>query len=100
MEAIILTAEGLTVFDAVTTAMSTAGTGGFSVRDLGIAAYGSPAVDWTVAIFMILFGINFNLYYLLIFGRLRQMLASEELKIYLAIIAAATVTISINVAGF
>lgn len=100
LEAIILTAEGLTVFDAVTTAMSTAGTGGFSVRDLGIAAYGSPAVDWTVAIFMILFGINFNLYYLLIFGRFRQMLASEELKIYLAIIAAATVTISINVAGF
>ena len=99
LEAIILTAEGLTVFDAVTTAMSTAGTGGFSVRDLGIAAYGSPAVDWTVAIFMILFGINFNLYYLLIFGRFRQMLASEELKIYLAIIAAATVTISINVAG-
>ncbi len=100
LEAVILTIEGQPVFDAVTNAMSTAGTGGFSVRDAGIAAYGSPAVEWTIAIFVLLFGINFNLYYLILFGRIKQVLASEELKVYLAIIGVTTLTIGINVANY
>ena len=100
LEAVILTIEGQPVFDAVTNAMSTAGTGGFSVRDAGIAAYGSPAVEWTIAIFMLLFGINFNLYYLILFGRIKQVFASEELKVYLSIIGVATLTIGINVVNY
>ena len=74
-----------------------AGTGGFSVRDAGIAAYGSPAAEWTIAIFMLLFGVNFNLFYLMLFGRMKQVFASEELRVYLGIIGAATLTIGINV---
>ena len=100
LEAVILTIEGQSVFDAVTNAMSTAGTGGFSVRDMGIAAYGSPAVEWTIAVFMLLFGINFNLYYLILFGRIKQVFASEELKVYTGIIAAATLTVGINVMNY
>lgn len=100
LEAVILTIEGLSVFDAVTTAMSTAGTGGFSVRDMGIAAYDSPAVEWTIAVFMLLFGINFNLYYLILFGRIKQVFASEELRVYTGIIAAATLTVGINVMNY
>ena len=100
LEAVILTIEGQSVFDAVTTAMSTAGTGGFSVRDMGIAAYGSPAVEWTIAVFMLLFGINFNLYYLILFGRIKQVFASEELRVYTGIIAAATLTVGINVMNY
>ena len=100
LEAVILTMEGQSVFDAVTNAMSTAGTGGFSVRDMGIAAYGSPAVEWTIAVFMLLFGINFNLYYLILFGRIKQVFASEELKVYTGIIAAATLTVGINVMNY
>ena len=100
LEAVILTIEGQSVFDAVTNAMSTAGTGGFSVRDVGIAAYGSPAVEWTIAVFMLLFGINFNLYYLILFGRIKQVFASEELKVYTGIIAAATLTVGINVMNY
>lgn len=100
LEAVILTIEGLSVFDAVTNAMSTAGTGGFSVRDMGIAAYGSPAVEWTIAVFMLLFGINFNLYYLILFGRIKQVFASEELRVYTGIIAAATLTVGINVMNY
>lgn len=100
LEAVILTIEGLPVFDAVTNAMSTAGTGGFSVRDMGIAAYGSPAVEWTIAVFMLLFGINFNLYYLILFGRIKQVFASEELRVYTGIIAAATLTVGINVMNY
>ena len=100
LEAVILTIEGQSVFDAVTNAMSTAGTGGFSVRDMGIAAYGSPAVEWTIAVFMLLFGINFNLYYLILFGRIKQVFASEELRVYTGIIAAATLTVGINVMNY
>ena len=100
LEAVILTIEGQSVFDAVTNAMSTAGTGGFSVRDMGIAAYGSPAVEWTIAVFMLLFGINFNLYYLILFGRIKQVFASEELRVYTGIIAAATLTVGINVVNY
>lgn len=100
LEAVILTIEGQSVFDAVTNAMSTAGTGGFSVRNMGIAAYGSPAVEWTIAVFMLLFGINFNLYYLILFGRIKQVFASEELRVYTGIIAAATLTVGINVMNY
>ena len=100
LEAVILTIEGQSVFDAVTNAMSTAGTGGFSVRDMGIAAYGSPAMEWTIAVFMLLFGINFNLYYLILFGRIKQVFASEELRVYTGIIAAATLTVGINVVNY
>lgn len=100
IEAMILAVEGMPMFDAVTTAMSTAGTGGFSVRNAGIAAYGSPAVEWTVAVFMMLFGVNFNLYYLILFRRIRQVLASEELKVFLGLIAVASIVIGINVIGY
>lgn len=100
LETVILTIEGQSVFDAVTNAMSTAGTGGFSVRDIGIAAYGSPAMEWTIAVFMLLFGINFNLYYLILFGRIKQVFASEELRVYTGIIAAATLTVGINVMNY
>ena len=100
LESVLLTVEGMPVFDAVTNAMSTAGTGGFSVRDMGIAAYGSPAVEWTIAVFMLLFGINFNLYYLILFGRIKQVFASEELRVYTGIIAAATLTVGINVMNY
>ena len=67
IEAVVLLFGGMGVFDAVTTAMSTAGTGGFSVRDAGIAAYESAFIEWVVAIFMLIFAVNFNLYYLLLF---------------------------------
>ena len=100
LESVLLIIEGLPAFDAVTNAMSTAGTGGFSVRDVGIAAYGSPAVEWTIAVFMLLFGINFNLYYLILFGRIKQVFASEELRVYTGIIAAATLTVGINVMNY
>ena len=100
LESVLLIIEGLPAFDAVTNAMSTAGTGGFSVRDMGIAAYGSPAVEWTIAVFMLLFGINFNLYYLILFGRIKQVFASEELRVYTGIIAAATLTVGINVMNY
>lgn len=99
IEAVILLAEGLPVFDAVTTAMSTAGTGGFGVRDAGIVVYGAAA-EWTVALFELLFGINFNLYFLILVRRFSQAFASEELKVYAGIIAFSTLAIAIDVTAY
>ncbi len=100
IEAVFLLFGGLPVFDAVTTAMGTAGTGGFSVRDLGIAAYDSAYVEWVVAIFMMLFGVNFNIYYLLLFRRFTQVFKSEEVKVYLGLIVASTLCIAVNVVNY
>lgn len=96
IETVLLLLGGMSVFDAVTTAMSTAGTGGFSVRDAGIAAYDSAYIEWTVSAFMLIFGVNFNLYYLMLLRRFRIVFRSEELRVFLAIIGIATVVIGIS----
>ena len=91
---------GMGVFDAVTTAMSTAGTGGFSVRNAGIAAYESAYIEWIVAIFMMVFGINFNLYYLMLLRRFKIAFKSEELRVFLAIVAICTLVMGISSADY
>ncbi len=96
IEAVLLLFGGIGVFDAVTTAMSTAGTGGFSVRNAGIADYGSAYVEWVVGFFMIVFGVNFNLYYLMLLRRFKIVFKSEELRVFLAIVAVSTVIMGIN----
>lgn len=85
------------VFDAVTTALATAGTGGFSVRNAGIGAYGNPAAEWVIAVFMVLFGINFNLYYLIIKKRFKEAIKNEELIFFLSLIFVTTAAIFINI---
>lgn len=95
-ETVLLLFSGMGVFDAVTTAMSTAGTGGFSVRNAGIAAYDSAYVEWVVGIFMIIFGINFNIHYLLFLRQFRFALRSEELRVFLTIVAVSTVVMGIG----
>ena len=96
IEAILLLFGGIGVFDAVTTAMSTAGTGGFSVRDAGIAAYESAYIEWIVAIFMLIFGVNFNLYYLMLLRRFKIAFRSEELRVFLAIVLVCTAVMGIS----
>ena len=96
IEAVLLLFGGIGVFDAVTTAMSTAGTGGFSVRNAGIAAYESAYVEWVVGFFMIVVGVNFNLYYLMLLRRFKIVFKSEELRVFLAIVAVSTVIMGIN----
>ena len=95
VEFILLLCGGMTVFDAVSTTFATAGTGGFGIRNSSMADF-SPYIQWVVAVFMMLFGINFNLYFLVLIGRGRQALKSEELRTYLGVIAAATLLIVLN----
>jgi len=97
IEAILLKIAGLGYYDALLHAFSTAGTGGFSTRSLGIFAFNSPAVEVIVSVFMMLFGINFNMFFLILLGRARDALKNEELRVYLVIVAAATIAITLSV---
>ncbi len=94
-EFIFLLCGGMSAFDAVNTTFATAGTGGFGIRNSSMTDF-SPYIQWVVAVFMMLFGINFNLYFLVLVGRGRQALKSEELRTYLGVIAAATLLIVLN----
>lgn len=95
IEFILLLLGGMPVFDAVTTAMSVAGTGGFTVHDAGIAYYNSAYIEWIVAIFMLIFSINFNLYYLMLLKRFKIAFKSEELRVFIAIVAISTAVMGI-----
>ena len=96
LQIVALLIARMPLYDSVVNSLATAGTGGFSVRNGSIGAYANPAAEWIIAIFMLLFGINFNLYFFLLVGRLREVLRNEELRIYLAVVLVATVVISVN----
>lgn len=93
----LLLAGGMPLFDACIHAFGTAGTGGFSSKALSVGAYQSAYFDIVIGVFMLLFGINFNLYYFLLVGRFREVLRSEELRTYLIIVGASVMCIALNV---
>ena len=84
------------VYDAAVNSFATAGTGGFSVLDSSIGGYNNPAVEWVIAVFMFLFGVNFNLYFFILIGRVREFLRSEEFRTYLIICFASVAVIAAN----
>ena len=92
----VLLVFDMPVFDALTTAFATAGTGGFSIRNAGMSVY-SPYAQTVITVFMVLFSVNFTLYYLVLIGKLRQALRSEELWTFLGIFAAASLAIAGNI---
>ena len=93
---VLLLAGGMPLFDSLCTAFGAAGTGGFSVRTAGIASYNSPYAEMVLAVFMLLFGVNFNLYFLILIGKWKEALRNEEMRWYFAIVAAATLLIAAN----
>ena len=88
VEVIFLLAGGMPLFDSLIHAFGTAGTGGFGIKADSIAGY-SPYLQWVIAIFMLIFGINFNLFYLILIGRLGQAVKSRELWCYGGIVLSA-----------
>ena len=96
VELVALLIAGLNFYDALITAFSTAGTGGFAVKNASIAGYASPAVEWIVAIFMLLFGTNFNIFFFVLIGKFREIFKNSELRVYyiLAFLATAAITVS------
>lgn len=98
-EILLLLIGGMPVFDAVTLSMGTAGTGGFGIRNDSIGSY-TPYMQNVITVFMILFGVNFNIYYLFLCKKWKQAFRSEEMKMYFGIIAAAILLITYNVRNF
>ena len=93
VEIVCLLLAGMPLFDSVIHSFGTAGTGGFGIKATSIGGYG-PACQWIITVFMLLFGVNFNLYYLLLIRSFRSVLTSRELWTYLgvAVVAVALVT--------
>ena len=87
------------LFDAVTITFGTAGTGGFAVKNDSMASY-SPYIQWVVTVFMLLFSVNFNIYFLLLLRQVRRALGDEELRWFGIIIAAAVAVIMLDTAGY
>ncbi len=94
VEVVFLLAGGMPFFDSLVNSFATAGTGGFSIKNASIAAYDSVYIDYVIGIFMVLFGVNFNLYYLILIGHGFQALKSEELRWYISAVVAATALIT------
>ena len=99
LETIFLLFGGMSFYEALVHSFATAGTGGFSTRNASIGAYNSPYIETVIATFMMIFGVNFNIYYLLLLGQFRSVFRSEELRFYLGGIAVAVVLIAANIAS-
>ncbi|EDT73864.1 TrkH family potassium uptake protein [Clostridium butyricum] len=97
IEGILLMCAGMNLYDAVIHAMGTAGTGGFSNMNASIAAFNSPAIEWIITIFMLIFGINFALYFQILKGNFKGFFKNEELRYYLLIILSAFILITVNI---
>ena len=98
LEIVLLLLGGMPVFDSITHSFGTAGTGGFGIKGDSIAGY-SPYLQWVITIFMILFGVNFNAYYFILFGKLKKAFGMEEVRWYLIIVLAATAIIFVTLLG-
>ncbi len=96
IELIILLCGGMGVFDAINTAMATAGTGGFSIYNDGCASY-TPFCKWTIAIFMWIFSVNFNFYYFILAKQTSEALKMEEVKLHALITLGSITIISFNI---
>lgn len=94
---LLLVLGGMDLFDACIHAFGTAGTGGFSSRNASIGAYRSVYIDVVTGVGMLAFGVNFNLYFFLLVRRFREVLRSEELWVYLGIVAVSTAAIAANI---
>ncbi len=94
---ILLCAGGMPLFDSICHAMGTAGTGGFGIKNAGVAFYNSAYIDGVITVMMILFGVNFNIFYFLLIRRFKDVGKNLELRVYFIILAAATVLIGANI---
>lgn len=96
---LFLLVGGMTLFEAVCTAFGTAGTGGFGIKNDSMGSY-SPYLQNVTTVFMILFGVNFSCYYLLLIRQWKSVFKDEELHLYIGIILGSIVLIALNTRGY
>ena len=97
LECVLLVLGGMSFYEALLHSFATAGTGGFSTRAASIGAFQSVYIEMVIAVFMLLFGCNFNLFYLILIGQASAAFRSEELRVYLGIIAGTVLLITLNI---
>ena len=97
LQFVLMCAGGMPVFDSLLTAFGTAGTGGFGVKNSSIADYGTY-IQSVITVFMLLYGINFSIYYMILLKKIKPVFKNEELRMYLGVVAAAIILITANVA--
>ena len=96
VQIIFLLFGGMSFFESLLHAFGTAGTGGLGIKNDSLSSY-SPYIQWVITIFMFIFGINFNLFYLILIGKIKNVLKSTELWCYFIIVAVSIVIISFNI---
>ena len=94
---VLLCILGMKPFDSFCIAFGTAGTGGFATSGAGIGGYGSLAIEVTLGIFMLLFGVNFSVYHLIMLRKFKEAFSMEEVKAYFVIVALSTAAIAVNI---
>ena len=95
-EILLLVIGGMPLFDSIVHSFGSAGTGGFGIKNNSIAGY-SHYCQWVITVFMFLFGVNFNLYFMILIGRIKPALLSDELRAYVLFALAAALFIGINI---
>lgn len=95
--AICLLLAGMPLYDALVHALGTAGTGGFGIKNNSVAYYNSPLIYMILSVFMIIFGINFTLYFYMIKRNFQEIKKSSEIKMFFIVIIVATLMVTLNV---
>lgn len=93
---IFLLIAGMPLYDALIHAFGTAGTGGFSSKNLSIGAYGNVYIDVIITVFMFLFGINFTLYYHMLKGNIKNLFKDEEFRFYIGLVFTSIIVITLD----
>ncbi len=96
LQMVLLCLGGMPLFDSIVTSFATAGTGGFAILNNSIEGYNSVYAEMVIAVFMLLFGVNFNLYYMILIKQGKQAFKSEELRWYVGIVAASVTVIALS----
>lgn len=97
LEIILLIFGGMPVFDSIVHTFGTAGTGGFGIKNTSIAYYNNAYIDYVIGIFMVLFGLNFNVYFLLLMRKFANLKHEDEMKWYVGIVLISSVVIAFNI---
>lgn len=96
IEIVMLFAGGMPLFDCIVNSFATAGTGGFGILSNSIEGYNSIYAEMVIAVFMLIFGVNFNLYYMILIKQGKQAAKSEELRWYIGIVAVSVIIIAVS----
>ncbi len=97
VEVLCLRLAGMPLFDAFIHAFGTAGTGGFSNRNASVGAYNSMTIDMIISVFILLFSLNFAVYFLLLTRKFKEVLHSDELRFFLLVVAGSTALVCVNI---